>query len=106
MEARAAGTAASLFYVLSVPLILLVLVALLTRCVLGAARARRSGSEVSIRHRALVVLPIAGFLMFGAGRASRAGRSGRLGQVGASSRVDRSRTLASHSRTPRRAIGS
>ena len=60
-----AGTGVFFLYVLTVPIALLGLLALLLCGIIGAIRAMHRGSSVSRRHRALVVLPLAGFLMFG-----------------------------------------
>jgi hypothetical protein len=59
------GTVAFFLYVLTVPVVLLGLLALLLWGITGAIRAMHRGSPVSRRHRALVVLSLAGFLMFG-----------------------------------------
>jgi hypothetical protein len=59
-----AGTAAFFFYALSVPVALLGLFVLLVWGAIGAARALHRGAAISQRHRALVVLPVAGFLIF------------------------------------------
>ena len=61
-----AGTAAFFLYVLSVPVALVGLLVLLVWGAIGAVRALRRGSAVSQRHRALLLLPMAGFLIFGA----------------------------------------
>lgn len=60
-----AGTVVFFLYVLTVPVALLGLLALLLWGIIGAIRAMHRGSSVSRRHRALVVLSLAGFLMFG-----------------------------------------
>lgn len=60
-----AGTVVFFLYVLTVPVALLSLLALLLWGIIGAIWAMHRGSSVSRRHRALVVLPLAGFLMFG-----------------------------------------
>ena len=52
-------------YVLTVPAVLLGLLALFLWGSIGATRAMHRGSSISRRHRTLVVLSLVGFLMFG-----------------------------------------
>jgi hypothetical protein len=66
-----AGALALFLYRLSLPVALLGLLALLVWGAIGAARALRRGSAVNQRHRALLVLSMAGLLMFGTARSIR-----------------------------------
>lgn len=52
-------------YVLSIPLSLILLSALGVWGLVGTARAYLQGLSISSKHRALIALPLAGFLMFG-----------------------------------------
>ena len=61
-----AGNGLFLLYVLSVPVVLIGLLGCLVWGGVGTTRALLRGSLVSPRHRALVLLPLAGFLMAGA----------------------------------------
>lgn len=59
------GTGVFFLYVLTVPVSLLGLLSLLLWGIIGVIRAMHRGSSVSRRHRALVVLSLTGFLIFG-----------------------------------------
>jgi hypothetical protein len=60
-----AGSPSFFLYVLSIPITLLALLGIAVWGVIGAFAARRRGSSMSSRHRGLVVLGVAGFLIFG-----------------------------------------
>ena len=59
------GTLTFFVYFLSIPVVLLVLLGLAVWGVVGAIVSRIRGRSLRGRHRALVILPLTGFLMFG-----------------------------------------
>lgn len=58
-------SSAFLLYALSIPFVFLGLIGLAVWGVVGAIRSRRRGAPLSGLHRALMVLPLAGLMMFG-----------------------------------------